>query len=216
MNEQEIINKLESIDHQIRFLAEAYKHIHNIFIKGVYVNFEKSLLEPNLGKLNHQMNEFSVLIQELREHVKKDSILATIAYMSKRIHMMEITMAELKEKGVKKNIHLDFTVDGYEMVRKKPVSMDIVPEQEFSPEDAVKKALETLSERESMVLTHRYGLFGNKELTLKATGKIMNVTPERIREIEAKALRKLRHPERRKYVELITHKQLKKDLIGED
>jgi len=56
--------------------------------------------------------------------------------------------------------------------------------------------LETLTERESEVIKHRFGLDEHKELTLKAVGNIFNVSPERLRQIEAKALRKLRHPSR--------------------
>ena len=56
--------------------------------------------------------------------------------------------------------------------------------------------LETLTERESKVIKHRFGLDGHKELTLKVVGELFNVSQERVRQIEAKILRKLRHPSR--------------------
>ena len=56
--------------------------------------------------------------------------------------------------------------------------------------------LETLTERESKVIKHRFGLDGHKELTLKEVGELFNVSQERVRQIEAKILRKLRHPSR--------------------
>ncbi|MCR5727665.1 MAG: RNA polymerase sigma factor RpoD [Lachnospiraceae bacterium] len=56
--------------------------------------------------------------------------------------------------------------------------------------------LETLTEREKKVLKLRYGLDDGKPRTLEEVGKEFNVTRERIRQIEAKALRKLRHPSR--------------------
>lgn len=61
--------------------------------------------------------------------------------------------------------------------------------------------LKTLSEREEMVLRYRYGLDDGSQKTLEEVGKIFNVTRERIRQIEVKALRKLRHPSRRKKLE---------------
>ena len=54
----------------------------------------------------------------------------------------------------------------------------------------------TLPEREAMVLKLRYGLGGYKELTLDDIGKQFKVTRERIRQIEAKAIRRLRSPTR--------------------
>ena len=63
------------------------------------------------------------------------------------------------------------------------------------------EVLETLNERERMVLRYRYGLDDGSQKTLEEVGKIFNVTRERIRQIEVKALRKLRHPSRRKKLE---------------
>ncbi len=61
--------------------------------------------------------------------------------------------------------------------------------------------LKTLSTREEKVLRYRYGLDDSSPKTLEEVGKIFNVTRERIRQIEVKALRKLRHPSRRKKLE---------------
>lgn len=64
--------------------------------------------------------------------------------------------------------------------------------------DNIKEVLETLSPREAKVLVYRFGLEGGKPMTLEEVGKKFGVTRERIRQIEAKALRKLKHPSRRK------------------
>lgn len=64
--------------------------------------------------------------------------------------------------------------------------------------DHLDEVLETLSDREAKVLKLRFGLEGNKQMTLEEVGKVFGVTRERIRQIEAKALRKLKHPSRRK------------------
>ncbi len=58
--------------------------------------------------------------------------------------------------------------------------------------------LETLTDREEKVLRLRFGLDDGRARTLEEVGKVFNVTRERIRQIEAKALRKLRHPSRSK------------------
>jgi len=62
--------------------------------------------------------------------------------------------------------------------------------------DKLKDVLETLSEREREVLEQRFGLADGAGRTLEEVGKQFQVTRERIRQIEAKALRKLRHPTR--------------------
>ena len=62
----------------------------------------------------------------------------------------------------------------------------------------LEEALGSLTERESKVLRMRFGLDGSKPLTLEEVGKVFGVTRERIRQIESKALRKLRHPSRRR------------------
>jgi RNA polymerase primary sigma factor len=62
--------------------------------------------------------------------------------------------------------------------------------------ESVEEALDSLTERERDVLRLRFGLADGRSRTLEEVGKEFNVTRERIRQIEAKALRKLRHPSR--------------------
>ncbi|MBS5945581.1 RNA polymerase sigma factor RpoD [Peptoniphilus gorbachii] len=85
---------------------------------------------------------------------------------------------------------------------------DFIPDDEIlSPQDAatftllkeqLNSVLETLTDREKKVLTLRFGLDDGRARTLEEVGKEFDVTRERIRQIEAKALRKLRHPSRSK------------------
>ena len=83
----------------------------------------------------------------------------------------------------------------------------IEDEQSAAPTDVVAgsmlkeqliNVLDTLTPREEKVLRLRYGIDDGKPRTLEEVGKEFNVTRERIRQIEAKALRKLRHPSRSK------------------
>ena len=60
------------------------------------------------------------------------------------------------------------------------------------------EVLDTLTEREQKVLKLRFGLEDGRARTLEEVGRRFEVTRERIRQIEAKALRKLRHPSRSK------------------
>ena len=62
--------------------------------------------------------------------------------------------------------------------------------------DEINMVLQGLTEREEKVLRLRFGLYDGRTRTLEEVGKEFNVTRERIRQIEAKALRKLRHPSR--------------------
>ena len=66
--------------------------------------------------------------------------------------------------------------------------------------DQVQNALAVLTERERQVLEMRFGLLNGKDYTLEEVGRYFNVTRERIRQIEAKALRKLRHPTRSRHL----------------
>ncbi|MBQ7689486.1 MAG: RNA polymerase sigma factor RpoD [Clostridia bacterium] len=85
---------------------------------------------------------------------------------------------------------------------------DFIPDEEaLAPADAafqallkeeIAAALSTLTPREAKVLALRFGLEDGHPRTLEEVGKEFNVTRERIRQIEAKALRKLRHPNRSK------------------
>ncbi len=85
---------------------------------------------------------------------------------------------------------------------------DFIPDDEaLAPDDAASHillkeqlsgVLSTLTDREEKVLRLRFGLKDGRSRTLEEVGKEFNVTRERIRQIEAKALRKLRHPSRSK------------------
>ncbi|MBE6977766.1 MAG: RNA polymerase sigma factor RpoD [Ruminococcaceae bacterium] len=66
--------------------------------------------------------------------------------------------------------------------------------------EALKEILDTLTEREADVLKMRFGMYDGRTHTLEEVGQIFGVTRERIRQIENKAIRKLRHPSRAKRI----------------
>lgn len=94
--------------------------------------------------------------------------------------------------GEEEDSHLgDFIPDD-----QSPEPSELVNEKERH--DVIDSVLDTLTEREKKVIKLRYGLDGGPARTLEQVGKEFNITRERIRQIEAKALRKLRHPTRAK------------------
>jgi RNA polymerase primary sigma factor len=94
--------------------------------------------------------------------------------------------------GEEEDSHLgDFIPDDEALAPADAASMSILKEQ-------LAEVLKTLTPREEKVLSLRFGLDDGNPKTLEEVGKEFNVTRERIRQIEAKALRKLRHPSRSK------------------
>jgi len=76
---------------------------------------------------------------------------------------------------------------------------DLTPEevaQQMILKEKLEEVLDTLHPKEALVLKMRYGFLDGKQKTLEEVGQFFNVTRERIRQIETKALRKLRHPSR--------------------
>ena len=92
--------------------------------------------------------------------------------------------------GEEEDSHLgDFIEDRAALAPAEAASHQLLKEQ-------VEAVLDSLTRRERRVLQLRFGLEDGRSRTLEEVGKEFNVTRERIRQIEAKALRKLRHPSR--------------------
>ena len=99
--------------------------------------------------------------------------------------------------GEEEDSHLgDFIQDDNVPVPAEAAAQTLLKEQ-------LDEVLDTLTEREQKVLRLRFGMNDGRARTLEEVGKEFDVTRERIRQIEAKALRKLRHPSRSRKIEII-------------
>ncbi|MBF0406980.1 MAG: sigma-70 family RNA polymerase sigma factor [Candidatus Riflebacteria bacterium] len=82
---------------------------------------------------------------------------------------------------------------------------DVVPDIESDPEfitekdsliEEIQSVMSSLSEKERIVIKHRFGFHHTKERTLEEIGRLLNLTRERVRQIEQQAIQKLKHPSR--------------------
>ena len=136
------------------------------------------------------------LLQELGREPSPEEIAAEMNMPVERVReILKISQEPVSLEtpiGEEEDSHLgDFIKDDNVPVPADAAAFTLLKEQ-------LEEVLGTLTEREQKVLTLRFGLEDGRARTLEEVGKEFNVTRERIRQIEAKALRKLRHPSRAK------------------
>ncbi len=134
------------------------------------------------------------LLQELGREPSPEEIAAEMNMPVERVReILKISQEPVSLEtpiGEEEDSHLgDFIQDDNAPVPADAAAFTLLKEQ-------LEEVLGTLTEREQKVLTLRFGLEDGRARTLEEVGKEFNVTRERIRQIEAKALRKLRHPSR--------------------
>ena len=151
----------------------------------------------------HMVETINKLIRANRMLVQKLGREPTVSELSEELQMSEDKVREIQRIamdpvsletpiGEEDDSHLgDFIEDDKAAAPQDVATFTILKEQLMA-------ILDTLTPREEMVLRLRYGLDDGHPRTLEEVGKEFNVTRERIRQIEAKALRKLRHPQRSK------------------
>lgn len=144
-----------------------------------------------INKLNRVSRQ---LLQELGREPTPEEIAAEMNMPVDRVReILKISQEPVSLEtpiGEEEDSHLgDFIQDDNVPVPADAAAFTLLKEQ-------LEEVLGTLTEREQKVLTLRFGLEDGRARTLEEVGKEFNVTRERIRQIEAKALRKLRHPSR--------------------
>jgi len=131
--------------------------------------------EPDPKEISKEME---ITVEKVREIIK----------VSQRPTSLETPIGEEKDSRLK-----DFVADEEVSAPTDDTSKELLKQQ-------LLEVLGTLSPREQRVIELRFGLRDGKPRTLEAVGREFGVTRERIRQIEAKAIRKLRHPSRSKLI----------------
>ena len=144
--------------------------------------------------INKLIRVSSQLLQELGREPTPEEIAEEMKMPVERVReILKISQEPVSLEtpiGEEEDSHLgDFIKDDNVPVPADAATFTLLKEQ-------LEEVLGTLTEREQKVLTLRFGLEDGRARTLEEVGKEFNVTRERIRQIEAKALRKLRHPSR--------------------
>jgi len=153
----------------------------------------------------HMVETINKLNRTMRDYYQKHGEQPTVEELAKLMDKPEDKIEEIMQ-AARETVSLetpvgededstigDFVADDSISSPKKEAMRMLIREE-------VEKVLRTLNPREAMVLKMRYGLLDGKSKTLEEVGQYFNVTRERIRQIEVKALRKLRHPSRSKYL----------------
>ncbi len=146
--------------------------------------------------INKLMRQHRRLLQEYGREPTADEIGEALEVTSERVEeILKISQEPVSLEtpiGEEEDSHLaDFIED-----RSAPAPPDLASYQLLK--EQIDDVLSTLTDREKRVLQLRFGLLDGRSRTLEEVGKVFGVTRERIRQIEAKALRKLRHPSRSK------------------
>ena len=149
----------------------------------------------------HMVETLNRLIRTSRQMVQELGREPSVEELAKRLDMPVSRVAEIMKNaqdpvslespvGEEEESHLgDFLADENVEVPMEAATNVMLKEQ-------LEEVLDTLTNREQQVISLRFGLYDGQARTLEEVGKDFNVTRERIRQIEAKALRKLRHPSR--------------------
>ena len=148
----------------------------NGFIMSTYVYILLVFFLLLLGTMLVVLNNTRLLANKIKENTDGNIDFNLILKGDKEIILKELD---------------DFIPDDDALAPADAASMSLLKEQ-------LADVLKTLTPREAKVLSLRFGLDDGNPKTLEEVGKVFNVTRERIRQIEAKALRKLRHPSRSK------------------
>jgi len=120
-------------------------------------------------KLDMKENEVDTIIRATRKYVSIDAPVS-------------------QDKGDKKTIYLEDVL----LDTKTKLPEEQMMEQHLK--ESINKSLQTLSDKEQAIISYRFGLNGLEALSLSEIGKKFNVTKERIRQIEKRAIKKLKHP----------------------
>ncbi len=149
----------------------------------------------------HMVETINKLLRIQRQYQQEHGKEPTLEYLAKQVNLSEErvrTILRARREPVSIDTPIGDEDDSHliDFIEDKDTPSPLDNAQEENLKKVIHEVLASLSPREAKVLMLRYGIDTNTEHTLEELGKQFVVTRERIRQIEAKALRKLRHPSR--------------------
>lgn len=190
------IDKFE-VERGFHFISYAVWWIRQAILKAICERSRTIRLPLN------RANELVQIEKAKRFMETRDNIEPTAEDIAKELSMDKDLVKHLLNVS-KETISLEAPV--YEDKKTSSCISDFITDEKFdTPEeevekqslhDAINKVLNTLTEKEKQIIEYRYGLNGNKSMSLKQIGEKYDLTKERIRQIEKKALVRLRHSSR--------------------
>ncbi len=191
------------VHHIERHFQELYGMSWDNFTKKESIRYYRRLMRENNPDLKRdptpqELADLGLISLNARQIANSDELIDDIVPMSSVYPPMSSDYPETRRYEMPETFEDYELIDDYEDSYSIPSSSESIDDtvlNSFSKE-AIREVLKELTPREEAVLKMRFGLENNSPMTLKEVGKHFNITREYIRQIEAKALRKLRHPSR--------------------
>ena len=173
----------------VGYKKDAFLHYLDL---GPNFNTQQKFLKQALGEQKGDKKIPTISKMQLLPEIEKDGSISNVLKVGQEV-LVQIAKEPISMEtpiGDDEDSHLgDFLEDT-------ETEAPAEAAQNENLEEAIKQVLDSLTPREAKVLRMRFGIEMSSDHTLEEVGKQFDVTRERIRQIEAKALRKLRHPSR--------------------